>query len=44
MKTKWLAMNLSWCLWMNTTSKWVCVTMCPRRLRRGMGRMSVELS
>ena len=43
MKTKWLAMNLSWCSWMRTTSKWACATMCPHRQRLDMGRMSVDL-
>ncbi len=32
----------NWCLWMSTIGKWGCVTMCRRRLRRGMGRMSGE--
>jgi hypothetical protein len=30
-------------LWMNTTSKWVCVTMCPHKQRPVTARMSVEL-
>jgi hypothetical protein len=44
MKTKWLSMNRSWCLWTNTTSKWACATMYLRKLRRVMGQMSVELN
>ena len=44
MKTKSLPMNLSWCLWMRRTSKWVCVTMCRHRRRLGMGQMSADLS
>jgi hypothetical protein len=44
MKTKWLATSLNWCLWMRRTNKWACATMCLRRLRLGMGRMSVELT
>jgi hypothetical protein len=43
MKTKWPSMNLNWCLWMRTTNRWACATMCLRRLRLGMGRMSVDL-
>jgi Aspartate decarboxylase len=29
-------------LWMSTTNKWACATMCLPRLRLGMERMSVE--
>ena len=43
MKLMWASMSRNWCLWMSTTNKWGWGTMCRHKLRRGMGRTSVEL-